>query len=116
VLQKLEKEVEQRTRKPLLKDEIALKAGRRINRYNVAKHFELEIEDGSFSWNRREKSITREAALDGVYIIRTSEPEKQISAEDAVRDYKRLTMVERVFRCMKGLDLLIQPIHALHRS
>lgn len=110
-LEKLEREVDSRTKKPLKKEEIGVKAGKKVSKYKVAKHFELKIGDGSFSWSRREKTIEREADLDGIYIIRTSEPKEDVSAEDIVRNYKRLTMVERVFRSMKGLDLLVQPIY-----
>jgi len=110
-LEKLEHEVGSRTKKPLMKEEIGVKAGKKLSKCKVAKHFDLKIRDGSFSWSLREESIKRETHLDGIYIIRTSEPEKAMSAEDTVRNYKRLTMVERVFRCMKGLDLLVQPIY-----
>lgn len=110
-LEKLEREVDSRTKKPLMKEEIGVKAGKKLSKYKVAKHFELKIGDGSFSWSRREMTIEREADLDGIYIIRTSESEEDVSAEDIVRNCKRLTMVERVFRSMKGLDLLVQPIY-----
>ena len=110
-LEMLEREVGSRTKKPLKKEEIGVKAGKKLSKYKVAKHFELKIGDGSFSWSLREETIEREAQLDGIYIIRTSEPEEDVSAEDIVRNYKRLTMVERVFRSMKGLDLLVQPIY-----
>ena len=61
---------------PLKKEEIGVKAGKKLSKYKVAKHFDLKIGDGSFSWSLREETIKREAHLDGVYIIRTSEPEK----------------------------------------
>jgi len=109
-LSKIAREVTRRTKTPLTKVEIAIKVGKKINRYKVAKHFKLKIDDGRFSWNRREDSIRREAALDGIYIIRTSEPEEQLSADDAVRNYKRLTQVEMAFRWLKGFDLRIRPI------
>jgi len=109
-LERLEREVASRTKKFLMKDEIGLKAGRRINKYKMAKHFILEINDNYFSWSLRQESIDREAQLDGIYIVRTSEPVEDMSAEDTVRNYKRLTQVERVFRSMKGLDLLVNPI------
>jgi transposase len=109
-LKKLEREVASRTGKFLMKDEIGLKAGRKINKYKMAKHFKLEIDDNYFSWSLRTESIEREAQLDGIYIVRTSEPVEDMSARDTVRNYKRLTQVERVFRSMKGLDLLVNPI------
>jgi len=69
---------------------------------------------GSFEWLRNEESIRAEAGLDGIYVIRTSQPKEELPAEDAVRDYKRLSQVERVFRCLKGEDLRIRPI--FHRT
>jgi len=73
---------------------IALKAGKTIGRYKMAKHFMLTIEDGMFEYRRDEASIERERQLDGIYIVRTGEPAQRLSAEDAVRDYKRLAEVE----------------------
>ncbi len=109
-LKMLEREVARRTKKFLMKDEIGLKAGKKINKFKMAKHFILKIDDNHFSWSLRKESIDREAQLDGIYIIRTSEPVEDMSAEDTVRNYKRLTQVERVFRSMKGIDLLVNPI------
>jgi hypothetical protein len=113
-LERLSREVSRRTRTPLGKAAIGLKAGRILGRFKVAKHFRLTIEDGRFSWARRQDAIDREAALDGIYVIRTSQPPEQFSAADAVRKYKSLALVERAFRCFKGVDLLVRPIH--HRS
>ena len=96
------------------KAEIGVKVGKVVNRYKMAKHFRLAIEDGSFSWKRDEESIAREAALDGVYVIRTSESEENLSAADTVRTYKSLAQVERLFRTLKGIDLRIRPIR--HRT
>jgi len=109
-LGRLAAEVRRRTKKPLLKDEIGVNVGKVINRYKVAKHFKLTIEDGHLSWQRREDAIARESALDGIYVIRTSEPEKRLPAEDAVRGYKRLTLVEKAFLCLKSIDLRVRPI------
>ena len=80
----------------------------------MGKHFTVLIGEGAFSYSRKEDSIRRESELDGIYVIRTSEPSKRISAEDAVRSYKRLEQVESAIRCMKGIDLLVRPIH--HRT
>ena len=80
----------------------------------MGKHFETCIEDGYFSYARRAEAIEREAQLDGLYVIRTSEPEERLSAEDTVRSYKNLAQVERAFRTLKGADLRIRPIH--HRG
>ena len=113
-LEKIAKEVARRTKTPLDKAEIGKKVGKVINRYKVSKHFALEIYDGAFSFSRKEETIRRESELDGIYIIRTSEPAERISAEDTVRSYKRLEQVESAIRCMKGVDLLVRPIH--HRT
>jgi transposase len=113
-LEKIAKEVARRTKTPLDKAEIGKKVGKAINRYKVGKHFAVIIEDGAFSFSRKEESIRRESELDGIYVIRTSESAKRISAEDTVRSYKRLEQVESAIRCMKGIDLLVRPIH--HRT
>jgi len=110
-LTRIGKEVARRTKTPLKKDEIALKVGAVLNRFKVGKHFELTIEDGRLRWSRRAEAIRREAELDGIYVIRTSEPEgPSWSAADTVRRYKSLARVERVFRTLKGVDLLVRPI------
>ena len=75
--------------------EIALKAGRFINRFKMAKHIRLTIAEGTFSWQRDQESIERETQLDGIYVIRTSESEKRVSAEDGVRSYKLLANLAR---------------------
>ncbi|OGP93318.1 MAG: hypothetical protein A2157_14390 [Deltaproteobacteria bacterium RBG_16_47_11] len=84
--------------------------GKVIGRYKMAKHFTITIGEGTFSYERNEASIDQEEALDGIYVIRTSEPAERLSAEDTVRSYKSLTRVEQAFRSMKGIDLLIRPI------
>ena len=109
-LQRIVKEVARRSRTPLTKDEIGKKVGRVIDRYKVGKHFRLSIGDGTFSFLRNEEKIAREETLDGIYVIRTSEPPERLSAEDTVRSYKNLAQVERAFRSLKGIDLLIRPI------
>ena len=110
-LGKLAAQVKRRTRTPLGEVEIALKAGQVLNRYKVAKYFVLTIADGVFGWTRREEPIRRDSELDGVYVVRTSEPKRRCSAEDTVRRYKSLAQVERAFRTLKGMDLRIRPIH-----
>jgi transposase len=107
----LAQEVARRTKTPLSQTEIALKAGRVVNRWKMAKHFDLTIADGVFQWARRHESITQEEQLDGIYVIRTSEPKRRLSAADSVRHYKRLGLVEQAFRSLKGIDLLIRPIY-----
>jgi len=113
-LARLEAEVKRRTRTPLGKAEIGVKAGRVLGRFKMGKHFTLTIADTVFAWARREESIRREADLDGIYVVRTSEPAERLSAPDAVRTYKSLALVERAFRCLKGVDLLVRPI--FHRT
>ena len=109
-LAKLAAEVARRRKKPLGKAEIGVKAGKIIGRYKMAKHFELVIEDGVFRFSRKAASITRESQLDGIYVVRTSEPKKRLPAEDAVRDYKRLAEVEQAFRNLKSAELRVRPI------
>lgn len=113
-LRALAAQVARRTRAPMTAAQIGEKAGRVINRFKVAKHFGLTIGDGSFRFARREANIAREAELDGIYVIRTSEPAERLSDEDAVRSYKRLSLVEQAFRTLKGLDLLVRPVR--HRT
>jgi transposase len=109
-LERISKQVARRTKKPLGKDEIGKKVGKVIDRFKVGKHFTVTIEEHRFSFVRNEEKIGREEALDGIYVIRTSEPAERLSAEDAVRSYKNLTQVERAFRSLKGIDLLVRPI------
>ena len=108
--QRIAAEVGRRTKRPLTKDEIGVKVGRVLNQFKVGKHFQLTIEDNRFAWQRQQERIEKEAALDGIYVIRTSEPAPQLSAEDAVRGYKQLADVEQAFRWLKSLDLLVRPI------
>ena len=100
--------------KPLTATEIALKVGKVLGHYKMGKHFAHQIEEGKLNWSRRVETIEQEAKLDGVYVIRTSESAEQLSAADTVRGYKSLAQVERAFRSLKGLDLLIRPIR--HRT
>lgn len=92
-------------------DKIGLQVGKAINRYKVAKHFDLKISDDAFTFKRRTESIAIEAQLDGLYIIRTSVPENRMDAAECVRQYKSLAQVERAFRTLKSVDLRIRPIH-----
>ena len=93
------------------KDKIGVAVGKVVNQYKVAKHFELMINDGAFSFARRAEPIAAEAALDGLYIIRTSVPAQQMDAPSCVRAYKSLSQVERAFRSIKTMDLKVRPIH-----
>lgn len=113
-LQKIRKDVARRTKKPFTAAEIGVKVGKVLGRYKMGKHFACTIGAGSFAWSRRAESIAQEAKLDGIYVLRTSEPAERLSAEDTVRSYKSLAEVERAFRCLKGIDLLVRPIR--HRT
>ncbi|MDE0487674.1 MAG: IS1634 family transposase [Gammaproteobacteria bacterium] len=104
------RQVARRTRTPLSGTEIAEKVGRVKNRFQVAKHFQTEIADGFFRYERRREAITREAQLDGFYILRTSEGADRLEAAEVVRRYKDLTRVERAFRSLKTVHLEIRPI------
>lgn len=92
-------------------DKIGVRVGKIINQHKVAKHFDLTIEDAVFTFQRKRESIDAEAALDGLYIIRTSLPAEQMEAADCVRNYKSLANVERAFRSLKTVDLKVRPIH-----
>jgi transposase len=94
--------------------EIGVRAGKIIDHYKMAKHYTLTIRDGHLAWARKGEAIQQEEALDGIYVIRTSEPAEHLTAADGVRSYKRLGLVEQAFRCLKGIDLLVRPIH--HRT
>ncbi len=91
--------------------EIGERVGKVINRYHMAKHFDRQITDSSFTYSRKADSIAQEAALDGIYIIRTSLPVEALDAHDTVRAYKSLSRVERAFRSIKTVDLKVRPIH-----
>lgn len=113
-LEKISKEVARRKKKPLRAEEVGVKVGKVLGRYKVGKHFNYQIGEGRFAWSLRPESIEQEEKLDGIYVLRTSEPAERLSAEDTVRSYKRLAEVERAFRCLKGIDLLVRPIR--HRT
>jgi Transposase DDE domain len=101
----------QRQRRPLRgAPAIALRVGRVIGRFHMAKHFELAITDTSLSWQRRHEAIADEAALDGLYVIRTSVSAEQLDAAAAVAAYKSLSNVERAFRSIKTVDLQVRPV------
>ncbi|MFI4914656.1 MAG: IS1634 family transposase [Steroidobacterales bacterium] len=93
------------------RDKIGVRVGKVLNKYKVGKHFSLLIEESGFKFQRLEKQIAAEAALDGIYVIRASVPKKQMNSAEAVRSYKALAEVERAFRSMKTIDLHIRPIH-----
>lgn len=101
----------QRARRPLRGQQaIALRVGRVIERFHMGKHIELSITDSSLSWTRKSDAIAQEAALDGLYVIRTSVSAQQLDAAAAVAAYKSLSHVERAFRSMKTVDLQVRPV------
>ncbi len=95
-------------------DKIGLRAGKVVGKHKMAKHFDLDIEDDAFGHRRKPESIAAEAALDGLYVVRTSLPAGELDAEGAVRAYKRLSAVERAFRSLKTVDLKVRPV--FHRT
>jgi hypothetical protein len=100
-----------RARKPLRgEDAIGLRVGRIIGHFHMAKHFELTITETSLSYRRKLGAIEAEAALDGLYVIRTSVPAAQLDAGSTVAAYKSLAHVERAFRSMKTIDLHVRPV------
>ena len=101
----------QRARKPLRGEQaIALRVGRVIARFHMAKHLALTITDTSLAWVRKDEAIAAEAALDGLYVIRTSLPREKLDANATVAAYKSLAHVERAFRSMKTVDMNVRPI------
>jgi hypothetical protein len=88
-----------------------LAVGKVLGRYKMGKHFSLFIEEDGFRCERKQANIEREAALDGIYVIRTSVPAETFSSEKVVGCYKSLSDVERAFRSMKSVDLKIRPIY-----
>ena len=99
-------------------DKIGVRAGKVVGEYKMAKHFELDIEEDAFGYRRKPESIAAKAALDGLYVVRTSLAETRLDAEGVVRAYvrayKRLSAVERAFRSLKTVDLKVRPV--FHRT
>jgi transposase len=101
-----------RAKQPLRgKDQIGLRVGRELKSTKMQKHFELTIEDDSFCYQRCDEQIAEEAALDGLYVVRTSLPQNTLSAEKTVSEYKDLSQVEWAFRSLKTVDLQVRPIY-----
>jgi transposase len=102
----------QRVRRPLRgKDAIGVAVGKVLGHYKMGKHFDIIIEDASFRFQRKQAQIAAEAALDGIYVIRTSVKMEVASAEQTVFHYKSLSTIERAFRSCKSVDLKVRPIH-----
>jgi len=118
LLQATERELEKiaaatrRPKRPLRgQDKIGLRVGKLLGRFKMAKHFEITITQTRFTYRRKQEAIAAEAALDGIYVLRTSVSKRVLGTEDTVRAYKDLAKVERAFRCMKTVDLHVRPIH-----
>ena len=94
--------------------EIALRVGKVIGKHKMEKHFELTITNNSFAYTRNEDNIREEAAIDGLYVVRSSVAKMQMNSERVVETYKSLAKVERAFRCLKTVDLSLRPIY--HRN
>ena len=92
-------------------DAIGVRVGKVVNKFKVAKHFTLDIHNDRFEFHIDQDKVAAEAALDGVYVVRTSVGAQRLSAEDTVRSYKRLAQVERAFRSLKSFDLQVRPIY-----
>jgi Transposase DDE domain len=90
---------------------IGIRVGKVVGRYKMAKHYTLDIANDTFAFTRNQDQITAEAALDGIYIIRTTVPVEQMDAAKVVATYKSLARVERDFRSIKSIDLDLRPIH-----
>src|SRR6516225_6709415 len=101
-----------RAKKPLRgKDKIALAIGRVVDKYKMAKHFDLNITDDRFTFARNTTKISAEAALDGVYVVRTTVTEAVLDQTATVTAYKQLSTAERAFRSLKTVDLEVRPIY-----
>ena len=113
-LERIAREAARRTRTPLDAAQLGHKVGRVIARHKMAKHFRWTVHDGRLVYERDHARIDAEARLDGIYVLRTSEPAGRLSPQDTVRTYKGLADVERWFRTLKGLDIRVRPIR--HRE
>ena len=102
----------QRAKRPLrTAAKIGQRVGKVLNTYKVGKHFTMEITDTSFTYQRNQDKIREEAALDGIYVVRTDVSAEEFNTEQTVTAYKSLSVVERAFRTMKTVNLRIRPIH-----
>jgi transposase len=91
--------------------DIGVRVGKVLNKFKVAKHFKLTIDAARFGFELRQDKVDAEAALDGLYVIRSGVRQRLMSADDTVRNYKALTTLERAFRSLKTVDLKVRPIH-----
>jgi transposase len=111
ITRKLEK-VQQKTRQGQLhgKDAIGVRVGKVVNKYKMSKHMVLHITDNSFTFETNQDTVDAEAALDGLYVVRSSVAKETLDADQTVRSYKLLSNVEQAFRCLKSVDLMVRPI------
>ena len=91
-------------------DKIGMRVGKVLGKYKMAKHFLIQIQPDGFCYQRNHERIAREAALDGIYVIRTSVAKHIMDAEQSVKAYKNLSVVEQAFRSIKSVDLKVRPI------
>jgi transposase len=96
--------------------EIGLAVGAVANKYKVKKHFHFAIADDRFDYQRNQERIAEEAALDGIYVLRTNAPSAELASTEVVRSYKQLAEVERAFRTLKSVELEIRPINHRHEQ
>lgn len=92
-------------------EDIGVRVGKVVNKYKVAKHFDYTIEADHFAFSINEDRVAKEAALDGIYVLRTALSAQKMQAPEVVRSYKSLSDVERAFRSIKTVDLKVRPIH-----
>jgi transposase len=113
---KIRNSLEKRTLKKTerTKDKIGVRVGKVVNKHKMAKHVVLHIDDNRFDFEMNAESIAAEATFDGIYVVRTSLPKDRMDADEAVRSYKNLTNVERAFKSLKCIDLMVRPIR--HRT
>jgi hypothetical protein len=111
IAKKFEK-LQQRTKHGQLhgRDVIGVRVGKVVDKDKMSKHIVLHITDDSFTFEINQESVDAEAALDGIYVVRSGAAAKAMDADQAVRSYKMLSNVERAFRCLKSIDLLVRPI------
>ena len=111
ITKKLDK-IQQRTKQGQLHGQAAIgvRVGKVVNKYKMSKHVVLHIKDDSFTFEIDQESVTAEAALDGIYVVRSSVSAETMDSAQTVRSYKLLSNVERAFRCLKSVDLMVRPI------
>jgi hypothetical protein len=92
------------------KDAIGVRVGKVVDKYKMSKHLILDIREKGFDFHLDHDKVSAEAALDGIYVVRTSVPAQRLATDDVVRSYKMLSQVERAFRSLKTVDLEVRPI------